>query len=225
MQLNIKNSAEFEKLLQALAEEAMHANFFLKLFEDLQRATYEYLYEFNQANAFWGLTIQALTDATLIRLCRIYDTHPKAINLPNFLDTIKANLHLFDVDDFRRRLKDNPFVESLSQSARKPDVAQLDEDIKYVSDKNPLVQKLLIWRNNILAHRNAGNVIKERNMVAEYPFSLKDATDLLGRSTTIINHYSSLFREVTFSPQMVGQDDYMYVLSCMRANSKRLAED
>jgi hypothetical protein len=62
-------------------------------------------------------------------------------------------------------------------------------------------------------------------MVAEYPFSLKDSTDLLGRSTTIINHYSSLFRAVTFSPQMVGQDDYLYVLSCMRANSKRAAEE
>jgi len=225
MQLNIKSYAEFEKLLQALAEEAMHANFFYNLLENLHRATHEYVREFNEANAFWGLTFQALSDAALIRLCRIYDTHPKAINLLNLLDTIKANIHIFDVEDFRQRLKDDPYVDSLSQTARKPDIAQLNDDIDYVSNKNPLVQKLLIWRGNILAHRNARNVINERNLVAEHPFSLKDMSDLLGRGTGIINHYSSLFREVTFSPQIVGHDDYMYVLSCMREKSKRLAEE
>jgi HEPN superfamily AbiU2-like protein len=225
MQLNIKSSAEFEKLLQALADEVIHANFFHNLLEKLHFAKYEYIREFNQANAFWGMTFQALTDAALIRLCRVYDTHPKAINLPNLLDTIKANLHIFGVDDFRQRLKDNPYVDSLSQGARKPDVAQLNNDIDYVSNKNPLVQKLLIWRGNILAHRNAGNVIKDRNLVAEYPFSLKDMSDLLGRGTMILNHYNGLFRAVTFSPQMVGHDDYIYVLACMRANSERLEED
>jgi AbiU2 len=113
----------------------------------------------------------------------------------------------------------------LSQSARKPDIARLNDDIDYVSNKNPLVRKLLIWRGNIFAHRNAGNVIKERNLVVEYPLSLKDISDLLERGAAIINHYGSLFREVTFSSQIVGHDDYMYVLSCMRANSERLAEE
>ena len=221
MQLNIKSSAEFEKLLQALADEIMHANFFYNLLENLHLAKYEYLREFNQANAFWGSTFQALSDAALIRLCRVYDTHPRAINLPNLLDTIKANLQIFDVDNFRQRLKDNPYVDSLSQDAKKPDVSQLDADIEYVSNKNPLVRKLLIWRGNLLAHRNAGNVVNDRNLVAEYPFSLKDMSDLLGRATMIINHYNNLFRAVTFSPQIVGHDDYMYVLACMRANSQR----
>jgi AbiU2 len=84
MQLNIKSSAEFERLLQALSEEAMYANFFFNLLENLHLATYEYVREFNQANTFWALTFQALSDAALIRLCRIYETDQKTINLVNF---------------------------------------------------------------------------------------------------------------------------------------------
>ena len=224
MQLTIKNSAEFEKLLDAVAEEIMHANFYFRLHLDLYDAIDEYVNEYNQANAFWRMVFQSLADAAVLRLCRVYDTHQKSISLPNLLDTIKANLHIFDVEDFRQRLKDNPLVESLAQSARQPDVKQLNEDIQYTSDQNPLIQKLLIWRNNILAHRNAGNVIKGRNVVIDYPFPKSEISGLLENGMAIVNRYSKLFREVSYSSEMVGQDDYKYVLSCLRANSTRPEE-
>lgn len=225
MQLNIKSSDEFDKLLKALADEAVNANIFFKLHIALKSATTEYNRELNQSTTFWYLTFQALLDAALFRLCLIYDTYPTSNSLPNLLDTIKENLHIFDEADFRDRLKDNPFVDSLAQSARKPELKQLDVDIEYASDKNPLVKNLLVWRHNILAHRSAGNIIKGKNLRVDYPLSIENLSELLEKGISILNHYSSLFRALSRSTQIVGHDDYQYVLSCIRSDLIRREEE
>ena len=225
MQLNIKSSDEFDKLLNALSDELVHANIFFKLHVDLKSATTEYIREFNQSATFWTLTFQALLDASLFRLCRIYDTYPTSNSLPNLLDTIKGNLHIFDEANFRERLKDNPFVDSLAQSARKPDLKQLDVDIEYASAKNSLVRNLVVLRNNIYAHRSAGNIIKEKDLRVNYPLSINNITELLEKGMSILNRYSSLFRALSHSTQIVGHDDYKYVLSCMRSDLIRHEEE
>jgi hypothetical protein len=145
-------------------------------------------------------------------LCRIYDTHDRSLNLPNFLDTIKSNLEIFDTNNFRERLKDNPFVDSLTQTARKPDINILEDDIKAVNSNNELVTKLLIWRHNIIAHKNAKNAISKVNIPSKYPIMKKEVDELLTRATTILNRYSGLFNATTYSTNMVGSDDYLYIL-------------
>jgi|SRR5256885_13640760 len=225
MKLNIKNSDDFNKLLSVLATEIVNANIFFKLHYNLKSAATEYEKEFNQSVTFWNITFQALLDATLFRLCRIYDTHEKSNSLLNLLDTIKENLHIFDETNFRVRLKDNPFVDSLAESARKPDLKQLDEDIEYASDKNPLVNNLRVWRNTIFAHRSASTIIKGKKLPDNYPFSMDNIAELLEKGMSILNHYSGLFRASTHSTQIVGYDDYQYVLNCIRADLKRREEE
>jgi hypothetical protein len=220
MKLKIKSSEEFERLLDSLANELVNANIYFKLHSDLIASIPVYEKELNESSTFWTLTFQSHLDAALFRLCRVYDTHPKSNSLANLLDTIKANLYIFDEMNFRERLKDNPFVDSLAQSARKPDLKQLDEDREYASENNPLVNTLLIWRNNIFAHRNAKNITRKKNLVVEYPFSKNNVSDLLKKGISILNHYSGLFRAVSHSTQIVGHDDYKHVLSYIRAGLK-----
>src|ERR1700749_3511984 len=104
MQLNIKSSEEFEKLLVSLANELVNANIFYKLHSDLISSISEYEKEFNEASTFWTLTFQSHLDAALFRLCRVYDTDRRANSLGNLLDTIKANLYIFEEVNFRERL-------------------------------------------------------------------------------------------------------------------------
>lgn len=225
MKLNIKNSDDFEKLLNALGTDIVNANIFFKHHSDLKSAAAEYRKEFNESVTFWNITFQALLDATMFALCRIYDTHEKTNSLRNLLDTIKENLHIFDKADFRMRLKDNPFVDSLAESARKPDLNQLNEDIEYASDKNSLVNNLREWRNNILAHKSAKIIIKGRNIPDDFPLSVENISELLERGMSILNHYSGLFRALSHSTQIVGHDDYQYILNCIRADLKRREEE
>ncbi|MGC2239056.1 MAG: hypothetical protein WA584_23075 [Pyrinomonadaceae bacterium] len=196
MQLKIKNSEEFEKLLKALAWELVEANIFFKLYLDIKATTVEYTREFNESNTFWFLTLTSLLDTTLLRLCRVYDGNENANCLPNLLDIIKTNLDIFDEKNFRNRLKDNPFVDSLAQFSREPDLNQLDQDIEYVNKKtNLLVENLIIWRGNIIAHKNAKNIIKGKNLKINYPLNINDISELLEKGMAVALHQKSLSNE------------------------------
>lgn len=150
------------------------------------------------------------------RLCKTYDQHTKTLNLRNLLDTIKANISVFDTKDFRERFKDNSFVESLSAESRKPDEKQLETDLVYVSEENPLVKNLIVWRNNFFSHRSAKNAITKRNLAEDYPLTIKNVEELLVEGMRLINRYSSLFRVSTYSNNMVGRDDFQFVLKSIR---------
>ena len=216
MEIKILDSAEFQSLLDALASELVEANIHFKLYADLTGAISEYQEEYNQSTAFWSLTFQAHLDAAVFRLCKIYDQHTNTLNLRNLLDTIKANISVFDTEDFRQRLKGNPFVESLSDESRKPDEKQLEIDLVYVSEENPLVKNLIVLRNNFFAHRSAKNAITKRNLAEDYPLTIKNVEELLVDGMRLINRYSSLFRASTYSTNMVGRDDFQFVLKSIR---------
>jgi hypothetical protein len=133
MQIKIKDSEEFGRLLKALADEMVTAIIHFRLYSDLEASVNNYVTELNQSPAFWSCTFRAHRDTVLLRLCRIYEQHSSSLNLKNLLDTIEANIDIFEVERFRERLKDDPFVNSLSSSSTKPDIGQLKNDINYIS--------------------------------------------------------------------------------------------
>src|SRR5690349_13325044 len=118
MEINIKNADEFRRLLTALLDELVDAQFCFSLHQNLAKATHEYATEFSQSNTFWQHTFAALMDAVMLRLCKAYDQFerfkPAPLNLRNFLHTIEANLNIFDEPNFRQQLKGNAFVDSLA---------------------------------------------------------------------------------------------------------------
>ncbi len=216
MKIEIKNPEQFGNLLNALRNECVDAGIYFKLHKDLRAAIPQYRKVFIQSNTFWSLTIKALLDATLSRLCRAYDQHSKSLSLINLLATIEANMEIFDIDGFKERLRGNPFVESLAEEARRPDVYKLNEDKMLVSDKDPLVGKLVIWRNNIISHKNASNIVNERDITKDHPLTRDEISELITRATRISNSYSYLFQASTTLTQIVGHDDYQYVLKSIK---------
>lgn len=216
MKINIESAEQFDKLLNTLSDEIVYAECYFKLYKDLLNAVPDYIEVFNESNTFWSLTMHALLDVTLSRLCRVYDTHQDSLNLLNLLDTIKANLEIFETEKFKERLRENPFVESLAQTARKPDADILNSDMKSVCNVDHLVKKLVIWRNNIIAHRTALNVVEQKNIIHDYPITRDEISNLLTRATTILNRYSGLFRASTYSTHIVGADDYLYILKTIK---------
>ncbi len=216
MKIGINSTAQFDSLLNAMASEIVNAQCYFKLRMDLRTAIPDYKEVFNQSNTFWSLTLQALWDATLVRLCRAYDTHLRSLSLKNLLDTIMDNLAIFDTKNFKTRLHDNPFVESLAETARKPDPDTLCRDRDSVNSSDPLVKKLLAWRNKIIAHRDASNVVEGVDITMDYPLTIDEIRELLERATKILNTYSRLFRASTYSTQIIGHDDYLYVLRAIK---------
>ena len=225
MKIKIQTGDELNSLLDSLAREIVDAQIYHRLFCDLIGSISEHQREFQQSNTFWSLTLDSLKDARLTRLCRVFDQESSSLNLVNLLETIKANLHLFEAHHFRERLRDNAFVDSLAELDRVPPERQLDEDIGYASCANPLVKKLMIWRNNIVAHRGAKVSLGKKQVLEDNPLAQPEIEELLNQSFTIFNRYSSLYRASTWSRQVIGHDDYQSLLKFLRLGLQKWDED
>jgi len=79
-----------------------------------------------------------------------------------------------------------------------------------------LVKNLVIWRNNIISHKRASNVVNEKDITKDYPLTIDEVSELVTRATDISNSYSGLFQASTTSTQIVGHDDYLYVLKSIK---------
>lgn len=146
MKIAIKDATQFHTLPNALIGEFTQARDHFRQVRDLDSARSEFLTAFAQSQTFWHLTRRAHLDATLQRLCKAYDQHKTSLNLRNLLDTVEANLYVFDEAGFRERLKHNPFVESLAKDVRRPDLAELRADKLLVSEgTDARVKNLMMW--------------------------------------------------------------------------------
>jgi len=221
MEIQVRDSAEFGALLEALADELVTARIHFKLYQDLRASYSEYANELNQSNTFWSLTVAAHLDATILRLCKAYDQYPTSLNLRNLLCTICENLHFFDEPNFRDRLKGNPFVDSLAANTPKPDAAQLQKDIESVSSSDSLVKKLTIWRNNYYSHLNSRHALNPDTLARRSPLSVSDIDELLTAGVEILNRYSHMFNANLYSTSIVGRDDYKSILNAVRESVAR----
>ena len=217
MKLMFKSAEEFRRLLTALLDDLVDARFHFSLHQNLAKANEEYAAEFAQSPTFWGLTLSAHIDAVMVRLCRAYDTYDKsALNLRNLLDTVAANLSIFDEPNFRGRLKGNAFVDSLAAQLKPPDQAQLQKDMAAVSASDPLVHKLVMWRHNYVAHRNSQVALNPTRLSSQHPLLFTEIDVLLDRALEIGNRYSLLFDASAHATLMVGRDDYLNLLKAVR---------
>ena len=215
MSIRIQSAVEFEKLMEAIASDALQAQDYRSLDKELIAARQEYSREFAQTGTFWWLTHRAHAEAALYRLTRIYDQREDSLCLRTWLRLVEENSHLFDERNFRQRLKSNPFVESLAKDARKPDLHQLQLDRASVEKNDPHVKMLLSHRNMSLAHLDPDGVLGS-GASKDPQLTWSDVDILIERAVSIINRYSDLFRASVFVGNIVGHDDYKFLLRMVR---------
>jgi len=204
--------AEEWYLLEALVDELIDAHDHFRLHQDLDAAILDY-----QADS---TSLSAHMDAALLRLCKasdLYEGKP-SLNLRNFLETIEGNAHFFDEPNFRQRLKNNPFFESLAADPRKADSVQLQKDLKSVSNADSLVKKLTIWRNNYFAHRSRSSALDPKGFAKQNSILFSEIKALIDNGLRIVNFYSSLFSASVHTSLPV--EDYKYLLDAVRRDLK-----
>lgn len=224
--ITIKSADELNKLLDALAKDIVDANIYYKLYIGLTNSIPDYSDEANLSNTFWSLVLDAIREAFLFRLCRIFDQNSRSLNLVNLLDTIKFNLHYFQEPHFRERLKDNAFVESLAEGVTIPSTEELQFDIEFSSDKNPIVKKLMLWRMNVYAHTGAKTALgKFTDTLKENSIPKEEIVQLLDQCFSISNKYMNLYKASTWSRQIMGHDDYLSLFKFLRIGLEKHESD
>jgi hypothetical protein len=200
--IRIKSRNEFDWLFEHMTHEAYRARDNWDFWGAMETAFAEYSVELNQTPAFWELTRRAHQDAVILRLGRLYDPHATAISLGNLLQTIKENASQSGA----------VFPAAIASM----DVTQLDADIADVSDGDPAVAKLLLIRNEYLAHRGTRHVTK--GTFASLPTLNKDEiSGLITRSIDLLRKY----REWQGYPLLAwghqGVEEFQKLLLLLRA--------
>lgn len=206
---------EFKRLLEGLANDVVDAHIHYKLYKDLHNAIEEFPHVVAQSNTFWTTTLKSHWSTSLNMLSRAYDQQTNALHLQSFLQTIKSNLALFTDAKFRERKKDNPYVEVLANESRILDLAALDADILLCSKSDRLVETLIIYRGNAIAHRNAKNTAKGKIISEMHPLSWEEFEVLLNRAIEVLNKYSQLFEASSYSTRVVGSEDFRFIFECV----------
>lgn len=226
MAIRIDDDETLGRLLRTLADEVVDAQIYWRLHLDVQVAAATFRREFGQSRAFWSLTQNALQDATVFRLCKIYDQHKDALQLRSLLETIRAERGRFTAEAFRERLKASRYVDHLAKESRVPDEGKLQRDIEYVSEAtNPVVATLVGLRNKYYAHRGSREVVDATDFAVEYPLTKSQVSELLDGARKIVNHYSSLYSANTYSAQIVGHDDYKTIIEALHWDLARRDSD
>lgn len=222
--IQIKDGSHLIRLIEALASEVVDAHIHFKLFMDLRDAVQTNERVIAQSRAFWSLTIKSHYLAAVSALGRCYDQHGDALSLASWLRTIRENMHLFSEESFRVRLKNNPFVESLAESPRIPELKQIDHDITLVEQgKCETVKKLATVRNTHIAHIDSRRFLAD-NLGDSLP-SIDETQALLDRAIQIVNRYSTLFQAKTYSTQIVGHDDFKSVIKMVGDQLDQIESD
>jgi hypothetical protein len=90
---------------------------------------------------------------------------------------------------------------------------------------DPLVRNLIALRGNLYVHRNAKNIVHEIKVSQLFPISYENLDELVARAVRILNRYSGLFRNSSWSTQMIGHDDWKHILKYVREALKRDEEE
>jgi hypothetical protein len=227
MAIEVRNSKEFQRILQTIALELVDANISFKIHTNLIAAYQSESGEaMRQAWTFWSLTIQAHLDSAVLRLCRIYDQDDKNLGLRGFMHTIQSNPHLFSRQQFAARMEGRANAETLIGAFAPLDSRQIEVDMAYVTcATNPVVDRLIAIRHNYYSHRNAKDVVADRAVSEKYPHMRDEVGDLLKIGLGIVNLYSNLFDANIWSSGIIGKDDYHYVLRAAREQLDRFRSE
>ena len=174
----MSEDAELKRLLEHIAHDIINAGAYLRLHSALAERFESHKHEVNQMPAFWTFTANAVRDAGLLCLTRIFDQRHGALSLYTLLLTIRDHPEFFADEAVRKRV--NPiYAESMRSGSHTVDNQLLTEHLKLVSAGDPLTKKIVLWRNTLGAHR-ASRVILTGQFPEAGLASRDDCVTLLG---------------------------------------------
>jgi hypothetical protein len=214
---------QLTKEIDSPQRDVFSAKVHFDIFNGLRNSWSEYIQEIRCSPCFWDFTMRAHIDACVTSLCRIYDEDGSAFHLTRFLEeSIRKNPNLFSEEAFRERLKNEAGrdVDGLAKYKRSLNPEQLNKDLRFCSNDNPLVRNLREWRNNMIAHFNYNEAInRSEPFHTRHPLPFEHIQELIDEAFSIVNNYSSLFRASVHSTEFASKrhKDYLFVLNSVKA--------
>ena len=214
-EVNTISDEELHLIVNAIAKDATNAKHYFDLFMSLDKAYSQFRDVFNTSNTFWNFSKNALRDSALFSLCRLYDPHKYSASLVKLMKQLLVNPNHLESESFIRRMNaegKQQFLPSMLERRSVPTREEIQKDLASIVETEPMVEKLLVWRDKYFAHRDLKEVLSGNRILAEYPISFSEIEELVNRGFDLYNKYLGIYKEHFWSSTPIGHDDYMRLL-------------
>ena len=191
--LKLETPEQFGRFLHILWDELYWANFYYDMFKETGRLCTEHKDVFSTSPFFWHFTLKSHCQTALVYLHRVYDQNKQSFNLHRFLLTVGENRRIFDSTAVRARRAGDSHVEDLIRSIGVLDLAQLDRDIAFSSNTNPMVANLNQWRDRITFHKDERELFRQKPFEDDHPLPFATIEQLLEGGFRILKRYWEYF--------------------------------
>ncbi len=181
--------SKFVELRNLLMKQAYTGRSHFILWKSLMQALEKDPQSLNCAREFFGLTINAHIDATMLHLSRLIDTHPQSVNIFYFLDYVERN---------RKELFKHTDQSTLEMA--------LDSDRKTLQKLSPKIENVKRRRNKLYAHIDQECISNRTEILKTYPVVVGDVEELFEKIGKILNRYSGFFDGSTWVMKILGVD-------------------
>ncbi len=212
MPSNLTKTGKLRIRFSGLAEAVGIANTYFYIFRKLNDAYRgPFKKELYRSFEFWGYTLRAYYELTLVYLGRVYDKRPKS-------DSFHLLLFVQDID------KAN--LSPVQSGERSRDIEFLEKDASVV--------KLRKWRNNILAHSSVD--LLEGGLdefLKSNPLSRPEIQSLIDNAFSILERWEGQYIEsppndsvpTSIRKLARGRDDYEFILDSLQFRMRHIRDD
>ncbi|MFA5368339.1 MAG: hypothetical protein WC333_10735 [Dehalococcoidia bacterium] len=211
---------KYETYFNALTNEMYSALHHLKFYDIMQGARNNYQVELNRIWTFWGLTIDAHRDATILALSRMLEQRKKrndSITLWKFLEFIENNLELFRREVYLERCRSKHGSDDIAmRNYKELTTADINSDRESLEKYRRDIDNVIGWRDKEVAHKDGGFSFSNRKVSEEYPISSKQLTGIVEQIKKILNKYSLAYDSTEHAFNIVGDECIELVLESIR---------
>ena len=199
---------QFIKYHNKLQRETLNAIVHLKLWEQLENCTSNYLDELNYAPDFFLFTIKSHVDDAVLTLSRILDIHESSLSIWKFLNFVEQNCKIFSAQAFQQRMSHRP---EWLKSHRPVELEEIQAHRQKLENPKDVVSSIKTWRDKVLAHIDRRFFLKHKNVNVKRE-KLQEVIEIL---TEILNRYSVAFDSSFYAFNFAGINDVQIIIDAI----------
>jgi hypothetical protein len=211
---------EFLSCHKALRGQIDNASWHFQTWKRLWKLVEDYHQEMNVAHTFFRLTMRAHLLQTVLRMANICERSEEHVNFPDFLDFVKKDLDIFQVQDLEITRHGEEDIEAEIIADSTPTItAETVEGHLRVIENLPL-DKLMAWRDDALSHVDRHVAKDHIKLLEESPVDIDDLDRIIAELDHILNVYSVAYDGQTWDRNLVFEHGIQNMMDAIRVGRR-----
>jgi|GEM_PF-1131571 len=211
---------EFIRCHKALRGQIDNAGWHFQAWKRLWNLVEGYHQEMNVAHTFFRLTMRAHLLETVLRVSSICERSEEHYNFPDFLDFVKKDLDIFQVQDLEITRHGEEDIEAEIIADSTPTItAEMVEGHIQALESLPL-DKLRAWRDDVLSHIDRHVAKDHIKLLEESPVDIDELDRIIGELDYILNVYSVAYDGQEWDRNLMFEHGIQNMLEAVRAGVK-----